>query len=53
MSLHPKRLSLRPRHVEAEMFLKLNMSLIPNNLVDVVESPIWEQLYSISSRIAK
>ena len=42
--MHPKRLFLKPRLVEAMMFLKLNMSLIPNNPVDVVESLIWNTL---------
>ena len=40
----PKRLSLKPRFVESMMFLKLNMSLIPNNLADVTESLIWNIL---------
>jgi len=40
----PKRSSLKPKLVAATMFLKLNMSLIPNNLVDVTESPIWNTL---------
>ena len=26
------------------MFLKLNMSLIPHNLTNVVESPVWNTL---------
>ena len=36
----PKQLSLRPILVEATMFLKVNMSLIPNNPVDVTQAPI-------------
>ena len=40
----PKRSSLNSRLVEATMFLKLNMSLIPNNPTNVVESPIWNTL---------
>jgi hypothetical protein len=40
----PKQSSLRPRLVEATMFLKLNMSMIPNNPTYVVESPIWNTL---------
>ena len=40
----PKRSSLKPKLVAATMFLKLNMSQIPNNLVDVVESPVWNTL---------
>ena len=40
----PKRLSLRPRPVEATMFLKLNMSLISNNLANVADSLIWNTL---------
>ena len=31
------------------MFLKLNTSLIPNNLADVAESPVWNTL--IPSRL--
>jgi hypothetical protein len=42
----PKRSSLTPKLVAATMFLKLNMSLIPNNPVDVTESPIWNTLIS-------
>ena len=40
----PKRSSHRPRLIEATMFLKLNMSLIPSNPTDVAESPIWNTL---------
>ena len=40
----PKRSSLRPGLVEAMMFLKLNMSLLPNNLANVAVSPIWNTL---------
>jgi hypothetical protein len=40
----PKRSSLKSRLVEATMFLKLNMSLIPYNPTDVAESPIWNTL---------
>jgi hypothetical protein len=44
----PKRSSLRPKLVEATMFLKSSMSLIPINLVDVVESLIWNTLIPFS-----
>ena len=37
--ISPKRSSLKPRLIAATMFLKLNMSPIPNNPVDVTESP--------------
>jgi hypothetical protein len=37
----PKRSSLKPKLIEATTFLKLNMSLIPDNLADFMESPIW------------
>ena len=40
----PKRASLKPILVEATMFLRLNMNLIPNNLADVAQSPIWNTL---------
>ena len=40
----PKWSSLRPGLVEASMFLKLSMSLIPNNPTYVVESSIWNAL---------
>ena len=40
----PKRSSLIPKLVTSMMFLKLNMSIIPNNLADVVESLIWNTL---------
>ena len=40
----PKRSSLKPKLVVIAMFLKLNMSLIPNNPADVAESPIWNTL---------
>ena len=36
----PKQSSLKPELVEVTMFLKLNMSLIPNNPTDVAESMI-------------
>ena len=36
--------SLKPKLIVATMFLKLNMSLTPNNLVDVTISPIWNTL---------
>ena len=39
-----KRSSLIPKLIEAAMFLKLNMSLNPNNPMDVMESPIWNTL---------
>jgi hypothetical protein len=41
----PKWSSLRPKLVEAMTFLKLNMSLIPNSLADVVDTPIWNTLF--------
>jgi hypothetical protein len=41
--------SLKPILVEAMMFLRLNMSPIPNNLANVVESLIWNTL--IPSRL--
>ena len=44
-----KRSSLRRGFVEATMFLKLYMSLIPNNPMDVTESPILNTL--IPSRL--
>ena len=40
----PKRSSLKPKLVAATMFLKLNMSLIPNNPIDFTESPTWNTL---------
>ena len=40
----PKWPSLIPLLVAATMFLKSNMSLIPNNSVDVTESLIWNAL---------
>ena len=40
----PKQSSLRPRLVEATIFLQLTMSLIPNNPADVMEFPIWKTL---------
>ena len=40
----PKHSSLKPKLVVATLFLKLNMSLIPNNLVDVAEFPILNTL---------
>ena len=46
----PKRSSLIPKLVTSMMFLKLNMSIIPNNLADVAESLIWNTL--IPSRLA-
>ena len=45
----PKRSSLKLRLIEATMFLKLNMNLIPNNLTKVMESTIWNTL--IPSRL--
>ena len=39
-----KRSSLRPRLVEATMFLKLYKNLIPNNPPDIKESLIWNTL---------
>ena len=41
----PKQSSLKPKLVEAMTFLKLNMSLIPNNPADVVDSVIWNTLF--------
>ena len=40
----PKQSSLRPRLIEATMFLELNMSLIPKNPTYVTESPIQNTL---------
>ena len=40
----PKWSSLRPRLIEAMMFLRVNMSMNPNNPTDVIESPIWNTL---------
>ena len=40
----PKRSSLRHGLVESTMFMKLNMSFIPNNPTNVAESPIWNTL---------
>jgi hypothetical protein len=40
----PKWSSLRPGLVEAMLFLNLNMSLIPKNPANLVESPIWNTL---------
>ena len=40
----PKRSSLNPKLVVATMFLKLNMSLIPNNPTYVAEALIWNTL---------
>ena len=40
----PKRSSLRPGLFEASMFLKLSISLIPNNPTHVEESLIWNTL---------
>ena len=45
----PKRSSLKPTFVVVVMLLKLNMSLIPNNPADIVESPFWNTL--IPSRL--
>jgi hypothetical protein len=42
----PKQSSLKSILVEATMFLKLNTSLIPNNLTNVAKSPIWNTLIS-------
>jgi hypothetical protein len=36
--------SCKPNLVAATMFLKLNMSLFPNNRADVAASPIWNIL---------
>ena len=47
-AIAPKWSSFKPVLIEATMFLKLSMSLIPNNLADVVESPIWNTLISFS-----
>ena len=40
----PKRPSLRPGLIEATMFLKVNMSLMPNNPTYVTIFPIWNTL---------
>ena len=40
----PKRSSLIPILVEVKMFLKLNISLIPNNPAIIAESSIWNTL---------
>ena len=40
----PKWSSLILGLVEATMFFKLNISLIPNNPTNVAESPIWNTL---------
>ena len=40
----PKRSSLKPKLIVAMIFLKLNMSLIPNNPIEFAESPIWNTL---------
>jgi hypothetical protein len=40
----PKQSSLRSKLVEATMFLKVNMSLIPNNPTYVTKSSIWNTL---------
>jgi hypothetical protein len=40
----PKGSSLIPRFVEVAMFLKLNMSLIPNNPANILKSLIWNTL---------
>ena len=45
----PKQSSLGPKLVEALMFLKLNMSPMPDNPTDVSESPIRNTL--IPSRL--
>ena len=45
----PKRSSLRSRLIKATIFLKLSMSLIPNNPANVAESLIWNTL--IPSRL--
>ena len=42
----PKRSSLRPKLVEAVVFLKLNISSILNHPEDFAESPIWNTLIS-------
>ena len=41
-----KRSSIGTGLVEAAMFLKLNISSILNNPIDIVESPIWNTLIS-------
>jgi hypothetical protein len=40
----PKRSSLKPMLVKASMFLKLNISLNPNNSANVARSPILNTL---------
>jgi hypothetical protein len=40
----PKRPSLKPKLVAGAMFLKLDMSLIPNNSANVAEPLIWNTL---------
>jgi hypothetical protein len=47
----PKWSTLKPKLVAATMFLKLNMSLIPNNPIDVAESPIWNTLIPSHPRL--
>ena len=47
----PKWSSLKPKLVAAMIFLKLNMSLIPNILVDVAKSPIWSTLIPSRSKL--
>jgi hypothetical protein len=47
----PKRSSLRPRLIEASMFLKLYMSLILNNPIDVTETPIWNTLITSNPKL--
>ena len=40
----PNQSSLKTGLIQATFSLKMNMSLIPNNLVDVSESMIWNTL---------
>jgi hypothetical protein len=40
----PKRTSLKPKLIATTIVLKLNMSLTPNNQVNVAESLIWNTL---------
>ena len=35
---------IKPKLIVVAMFLKLDMSLIPNNPADISESPIWNTL---------
>jgi hypothetical protein len=47
----PKQSSLKPKLIATTMFLKLNMSLLLNNPVNVAESPVLTT--SIPSGIAR